>query len=184
MEDKEKKKRAFALEYGTILGIAWTAVFAAYIYGVRTWDALVLMGCYGGVLLIAVLPFILARRYKRVHTLPEEEITYSSAIHFCFLMFSYAILLTGVCQYIYFAYIDGGSMIQALRDFMTNPETVTAMQTFNATDMKLTMEQSLDTLAVLSPLDITLSLFQMNITVSLVLVFLTALVMKKDATNK
>ncbi len=180
MEDRDKKKRAFALEYGTITGIAWIAVFAAYIYGVRTWNPLVLMGCYGGLLLIALLPFILVRRYKRVHTDTNETITYGQAIHFCFLMFSYAILLTGVCQYIYFAYIDGGGLIMALKEFMTSPETTTALQSVNATDLSLMMEQSIDTLAVLSPLDITMSLFQMNITVSLFMIFIVALAMKKD----
>ncbi len=179
----DKKKRAFALEYGTILGIAWTAVFAAYIYGLKNWDPIVLLLCYAGLILIAVMPFLLARRYKRMHTAPEETITYGQAIHFCFLMFSYAILLTGVCQYIYFAYMDGGVLIQSLRDFMTAPETLDTMKALGNDDIKVMMETSLEQLAAISPLDITLSLFQMNITTSLVLIFLTALVMKKDEKN-
>ncbi len=179
----DKKKRAFALEYGTILGIAWTAVFAAYVYGLKSWDALVLLLCYAGLIIIGVMPFLFARRYKRMHTAPEETITYSQAIHFCFLMFSYAILLTGVCQYIYFAFMDGGSLIQSLRDFMTAPETIDTMKAFGNDDMKVMMETSLEQLSTISPLDITLSLFQMNITTSLILIFLTALVMKKDEKN-
>ncbi len=178
MEDK--KKRAFALEYGTILGIAWTAVFAAYVYGLRTWNALLLLGCYAGMILIALLPFILVRRYRRVHTAADETISFGNAIHFCFLMFSYAILLTGICQYIYFAYMDGGAMIQAFKDFMNNPENIAAMQMMGTSDLKMMMEQSIETLATLSPLDITLSLFQMNITVSLFMIFLTAFAMKKE----
>ncbi len=178
MEDK--KKRAFALEYGTILGIAWTAVFAAYVYGLRTWDALMLLGCYAGLLFIAFLPFILVRRYRRVHTAADEAISFGDALHFSFLMFSYAILLTGVCQYIYFAYMDGGAMIQTLKDFFNNPENLAAMQMMGTSDMKTMMDQSIDTLATLSPVDITLSLFQMNITVSLFLMFITAFAMKKE----
>jgi hypothetical protein len=177
--EEYKKRKSFALEYGTLLGASWVVVFVAYIIGIRTFNPLIMMLCYGGLFAIALLPFILAYRYKKKHTLPEESITYGEGMHFCILMFSYAILLTGIAEYIYFAFIDNGAIVSALSSYFTNPEMIQALNDLNMNDMKDMMMENINALSAISPFDITLSLAQINITISIFMIFIVAAIMKK-----
>lgn len=178
--EEYKKRKSFALEYGTILGASWLCIFALYIIGIRTFDPLVMMFCYCGLFAIIIVPFVLVNRFKKKHNLPEETISYGQAVHFCILMFSYAILLTGIGEYIYFAFIDNGAVVNSFTVYLNNLELMTALKDLNMSDMKDLMQESIDILSTISPFDIVLSLAQINITVSIFLIFIVAAIMKKS----
>lgn len=177
--EEYNKRKSFALEYGTLLGASWIGVFAAYIIGLRTFNPIAMMLCYGGLFAITFVPFILAYRYKTKHTQPEQNISYGQAVHFCILMFSYAILLTGIGEYIYFAFMDNGAVVNSLDTYLNNEETVIALKSMNMGDMKDAMQEDINMLSTTSPFDIALSLAQINITVSIFFIFIVAAIMKK-----
>lgn len=177
--EEYNKRKSFALEYGTLLGASWIGVFAAYIIGLRTFNPIAMMLCYGGLFAITFVPFILAYRYKTKHTQPEQNISYGQAVHFCVLMFSYAILLTGIGEYIYFAFMDDGAVINSLDTYLNNEEIGIALKNMNMGDMKDAMQENINMLSTISPFDIALSLAQINITVSIFFIFIVAAIMKK-----
>ena len=177
--EEYNKRKSFALEYGTILGAAWLCVFAAYIVGLRTFNPIAMMLCYGGLFAIIFVPFILAYRYKTKHTQPEHRISYGQAVHFCILMFSYAILLTGIGEYIYFAFMDNGAVVNSLDTYLNNEEIATALKSMNMGEMKDIMQENINMLSTISPFDISLSLAQINVTVSIFFIFIVAAIMKK-----
>lgn len=174
-----KKRKSFALEYGTILGATWILVFAAYIIGLTKFNFMAMLVCYAGFLGITYLPFYFANRYKTRHTIPEQEISYGQAFHFCLLMFCYAIIFTGIAEYIYFAYIDQGAVLNGLSTYLYDAETIRMLKENNMSDISLFMKNNLKMFSSLSPLDITLSLAQMNIMVSMLFTFIVAFFMKK-----
>ena len=57
--------RKFIMEYGTILGLCWTAVFALYIIGFRTQSSLCMFLGLLGLIAVAVLEFYLGCRTKK-----------------------------------------------------------------------------------------------------------------------
>lgn len=181
--EENKKRKSFALEYGTILGFAWILVFATYIISLTSSNHLAMMGCYAGFIGIAFLPFMLVNRFKNKHTSPNQEISYWQAIHFCFLMFSYAILMTGIAEYIYFEYIDHGAVVSSLENYLNDPKMDILFNEHGMSDIKVLMKDNIEILSTVSSFDLTMSLAQMNIMTSMVLIFIVALFMKKQKTD-
>jgi hypothetical protein len=94
-------------------------------------------------------------------------------------MFSYAILLTGIGEYIYFAFMDNGAVVSSLDTYLNNEEIATALKSMNMGEMKDIMQENINMLSTISPFDISLSLAQINITVSIFFIFIVAAIMKK-----
>jgi hypothetical protein len=94
-------------------------------------------------------------------------------------MFSYAILLTGIGEYIYFAFMDNGAVVNSLDTYLNNEEMATALKSMNMGEMKDIMQENINMLSTISPFDISLSLAQINITVSIFFIFIVAAIMKK-----
>lgn len=178
--EEYKRRKAFALEYGTLLGISWIVVFAAYVCGIRTMNPLLMLACYMGFAVLLFLPFYFVLRFKNKHTDACQPITYGQALHFTILMFSYAIVLTGLAEYIYFAFIDNGAVFDSLLSFINNPEFDKTLNELSMQDMKQMMADNIETMRSVSPLDLTFSLMHLNVTTSLVLMFIVAAVMKKS----
>lgn len=178
--EEYKRRKAFALEYGTFLGISWIVVFAAYICGLRTMNPLLMMCCYAGLAVLLYLPFYFVLRFKNRHTDASQTITYGQAIHFTILMFSYAIVLTGIAEYIYFAFLDNGAVFDTLLAFVNDPQLDNSLIELNIQDMKHMMVDNIEAMRNISALDIALSLMHMNVTISLILTFIVAAVMKKQ----
>ena len=94
-------------------------------------------------------------------------------------MFSYAILLTGIGEYIYFAFMDNGAVVSSLDTYLNNEEIATALKSMNMGEMKDVMQENINMLSTISPFDISLSLTQIIVTISIFFIFIVAAIMKK-----
>lgn len=160
--------RAYAMEYGTFLGVAWIAVFALYVYGILGTDALLMLFACIGFCTLPFVAFYFAWRYKQ-HLEPEERLPFFGAWIFVVTMFVYSCLITGAAEYFYFAYMDEGALVECFRSIVEDREVIGLYEQMGMADTWQMLKSSVDDMAGLSPLDVTLMLFNQNIFVSLIL---------------
>ena len=87
------KSRAYAMEYGTFLGIAWSIVFILYATSITKNNILLMLLSSGLLILLPILAFYLSWRYSAKS--PTQSISWIQSWSFVFMMFVYASLLTG-----------------------------------------------------------------------------------------
>ena len=97
--------RMFAREYGTLLGGAWTAMFAG---------ALATLLMLAGAFACVALPFYFASRYKNKPFNSENGISYFHALYFSFIMFFYASMIAAAVTFVYFQWLDHGTFIDSV----------------------------------------------------------------------
>ena len=169
---------SYATEYGTFVGMAWVLVFALYVCGMRSMNPLTLFVAMMLFISLPAVPMYFANRLKQQMG-SDTVIGYGRAYWFAAMMFMYACLLSGGCEYVYFRYMDHGALVQAFRDLLTDPNATQTYIQMGMGDTLKMMEETVDALALLSPLELTLTIFNQNIFISLVLAFFVALFAKR-----
>lgn len=169
--------KAFARIDGAYLGLAWIASFALYIGGLSS-PALGL----GSALLAVLSPVFAAVRLAKFRDKAREGvISFRRAAAYYILMFLYASLLMALAQYIYFAYIDGGYIVQAYSAIMSPPEATAMLKAYGMSGQQL--QESINLLAQTEPIYIVLNILSMNVTCGIILSLPVAAIMKRSATN-
>lgn len=164
----------YAMEYGTCLGLAWIAVFALYVGGLRTMNPLLLMLTILEWVCLPVLAFLLARRFRQ--QLPDESsLGFARAYLWCMVTLVYACLLTGAAEWLYFAYMDRGVLFAQLRSFFENSSVNPALMGLTQAEM----QALLDAVQGLSTKELVLSLLNQNVFFSLFLAFPMAFFARK-----
>lgn len=165
----------YAMEYGTCLGLAWIAVFALYVGGLRTMNPLLLLIAILAWACLPVLAFMLAHRFKL--QLPKESsLGFGRAYLWCMVTLVYASLLTGAAEWFYFAQMDKGVLFAQLRSFFEDSRV-------NYVGMGLTqaeMVAMIDSVQGLTPRELVLSLLNQNVFLSLFLAFPMAFFARKS----
>lgn len=106
--------RMFAREYGTLLGGAWTMMFAGAMISIRTGNSLATLLMLVAAIACIALPFYFATRYKNKPFNGENGISYFHALYFSFIMFFYASMIAAAVTFIYFQWMDHGAFIDSL----------------------------------------------------------------------
>ena len=106
--------RMFAREYGTMLGSAWTAMFAGAMTSIRSGSALATLLMLAGAFACVALPFYFASRYKNKPFNGEDGISYFHALYFSFIMFFYASVIAAAVTFVYFQWMDHGAFIDSV----------------------------------------------------------------------
>jgi hypothetical protein len=75
--------------------------------------------------------------------------------------------------------MDNGAVVSSLDTYLNNEEIATALKSMNMGEMKDIMQENINMLSTISPFDISLSLAQINVTVSIFFIFIVAAIMKK-----
>lgn len=164
MNNNEFPYRAYAMEYGTFLGIAWTAVFILYAISFRTNSPTYSFFALMGFISLGILPFIFAWRVKQMQN-KGEGLGFFRAIGFTFNLFMFASLFSGACEYAYFAYFDNGMLLDGVtRIFVEQKESYKQMGMTESYDQILEM---IKTAQGLSSFEKTEALFNSNIILSL-----------------
>ena len=160
--------RAFARVDGIRLAVVWTASFACYIVSLST-----PVLSMAAVVIALATPFVLSRSTKRYAVaVCGGSVSFRRAYLYCLLAFFYASVLFAFVQWIYFAYLDHGTMIDALERVAASPEGRQAVETYGLADqLALSMQQ----LRAMRPIDIALNLLTSNLLVGLVVSLLSAL---------
>lgn len=168
--------RKFIMEYGTILGLCWTAVFALYIIGFRTQSSLCMFLGLLGLIAVAVLEFYLGCRTKKRSMQLQIRLTPLFTFMNILSIFMYACLLCGCMEYIYFAYMDKGVLLDSILLMLNTPELKNTYGQMGMTDYYKQLTDTIAELNALSAFDKTLILLNQNFITSLIISIPVAIV--------
>ena len=157
------------MEYGTILGICWVAVFVFYVIGFRAESGLFMLLGMVGLFSLLPLEFYLGCRLKR----RSVQLGIKPTPFFSFMntlsVFMYACLLCGCVEYVYFAFIDKGALLDAVSTLLDTPELKLAYSQMGMTEHYKQATEVIGELGTLSAFDKTLLLFNQNFLITLIL---------------
>ena len=171
MEEKPNKDpreqltamRSASMNMGTVLGIYYVLKFCLFPLSSRNAFAGLLFIVL--TILVPVLAHKLTKRY-RCSFLDDGLMSFPQAWSFALRMFFFASLLAAVAHFVYFSYIDHGMLLQAITD---NLDQMSALQVEGVTDQASWLKQldmfreSFDSVAALTPIQMTMELFVNNL---------------------
>lgn len=166
--------KKFAQEYGTFLGILWSADFLLYVFGMRELNGILLFLCMLGFISLPLWAFYFAWRF-RVKVIPDTP-TFRNGMLFGIMMFIYSCLFTGAVEFVYFKYLDNGATIEAIEKLVNSTAILETYRQAGMGDMVTTIKASLDELSGLSAFDLTLALFNQNVMTTFILLLPTAFI--------
>lgn len=165
--------RAFARIDGVKLAILWLASFAFYVLGLKT-------SGFGlvSLLLAFATPFLSARllRHFRDEGL-EGFISFGRGWVYVVFQFFYAGLLFAIAQFVYFAYLDHGFFMNGISQMFSDPATSEAMRQMG---MSATIEESLQMLMSLRPIDLALNILTSNLILGCLIAVPIAAICKRN----
>ena len=164
--------KAFARIDGALLAVLWIASFACYVAGIAN----PLYGTMALMLMVAT-PFFVAFRLGKFRDEGRDGIiSLSRGWAYSVYVFFYAAILMAVAQYVYFAYIDQGYLMQSFTTTLSTPEAKQMMEQYG---LKQAMDESLEMMGQLRPIDYALNVLTVNIMAGIVLGFPIAALMRR-----
>lgn len=170
MTNNQPILRQFIMEYGSILGLSWTAVFAIYVIGFRQQNfPLLAIGGFAGMLTLLAVETILGIRIKVRTVQLELRPTFTLSLLNVLSMFMYACILCGALEYCYFAWLDKGAIVSALNAMFIDSDMKEIYQQMGMQETYKQLEQALGQFGTLSAYEKTFMLFNQNFFTGLIL---------------
>lgn len=169
MEDKPKTLQQHAMHFGTYMGLFWIIKFTFLPLGFRIpllQVLFILMTCF-----VPILGYIYIRRFRNKYC--DGELSFIKGLIFSIFMYFFAALLTAVGHYVYFQFIDNGFITSTYIEQMENVKSSVSGDLETSIDQLI---ESIETIAALSPLQLTMQLISQNIFYGTLLAIPTALV--------
>lgn len=164
--------KAFARIDGGLLALLWSASFACYIKGLQY----PVLGITA-LLLMLLTPFYVAYRLKRFRDVDlNGVISLMRGWAFVALVFFYGAVLLALVQYVYFAYIDHGYLLSYFHQAMESQEMKDMLNTYGMSEM---MNESVQMLSEMRPIDYALNVLTLNITFGLIIGWPIAALLKR-----
>ena len=167
--------RAYTMEYGTFVGLCWSAFFLSYVYGLVQGSVIGILLCFAFCAFSFVLPFGLATRLSRRVSEDGGKLSYWQGLIFSFSMFMYACLMNGLIIFAYFELIDGGSLVNTLIDMLSLSDIKSMYTQMGLSSQYKEVIDMLDEVAGLGSFEKTLLLFNNNFTWGIFMSFLVAI---------
>lgn len=169
----------YAREYGTFVGFLWTITFVAYAQGIQqNLNSFLILLSVLFMLASMVLVFMLAYRFRT--KLPENiNMKYFMSYIFSLQMLMFACLFSGLLEFCYLTLIDKGQMIATLHDLLNQSQVTTVYRDMGMSDVLSQIRHQLEELAALTPLQLTLLIFNQNFMMSLFFAAIVALIVRK-----
>jgi len=146
--------KAFARIDGVLLAVVLIGSFACYLIGMQA----PLYGL-GAMALLLSVPFLLGWRLKRFRDVGlDGHISFLRAWGYVMFVFFYGGLLFALAQYVYFAYLDGGYLINSLSEMMALPENSEMLRQLGMTRQ---IDESLTLMRQMRPIDLSLQALTM-----------------------
>lgn len=167
-----------AMMYGTSMGLFWILKFmlVPFIFTVP-FTSLFFLG------LTAAVPFLgyfFARQYRNRYC-PDGKVGFMQAWLFCLLMYVFAALLASVAHYVFFQYVDGGSMVATYTTMLDELQ----QQAPEMNELVEQYRQAADLIASMTPIELTMQLIMNNLFYGMLLALPTAfIVAQKRNTQK
>lgn len=161
--------RKFILEYGSILGLCWVAIFACYVIGFRSQSGFFMLLAICGLIALLPIEFFLGIRIKKRSLQLDIPFTFIFGLINTLSMFMYACLLSGCMEYIYFAYIDKGELFNSIYSMLTTEDIKDTYQQAGFSSYYSQVIEMIQDLELLSAFDKTMLLFNNSFITSLIL---------------
>lgn len=174
----------YAMNFGAVTGIYYICKFCLFPLSLRSGMAGLLF--LGLTLAVPFLIYQLARRYRDQYC--DGQLDFSRAFLFTMLTMSFGSLLAAAAHYIYFAFIDGGAMMNTLTQNLEQLQSIDLNNLEGANADAITqfnkyieaMQQTMAQLRAMSPIDITMGMLSNNVSWSVILSLPIALIVKKN----
>ena len=154
--------KAFARVDGALLSVIWVASFACYIVGMANPTFAMIALC-----LMVFTPFFVGQRLGKFRDVGRDGvISIRRGWAYSVFVFFYAAILLALAQYVYFAYIDQGYMLFSFSRTMSSPEFKQIVEQYG---MQQAMNDSLEAMGQMRPIDYALNVLTMNILAGIVL---------------
>lgn len=165
--------QAYSRYDGALAAVVWIVSFALYITGIT--NPLSMMA---GALLAVFSPFYIALRLRRFRdSVRDGSISFRRAYVYSFSVFCHAALLFAIAQYVYFAFIDNGYFVNCMTELLSDQQ---AKQMIQAYGMEQAVDESLQAMRSVRPIDYALNNLSLNFMAGLVLSLPIAAIMKRD----
>ncbi len=165
--------KAFARQDGAFMALLWIGGFVCYILGLSN----PILGLVS-MLLICSSPFFAASRLRHFRDYGREGIiSFARSYAYTILLFFYAGVLLAIAVYLYFAFMDNGMLVGKIVEILQSPE---GKQMVEAYGMKAQMEENLQYLSGMRPIDFALNMLTINIISGLFLGLPIAAIMQRS----
>ncbi len=173
------KARAYASQYGAIVGLCWIISFLSYMGGLTT-PFLADIG-----LIMGIASVFVAGNIIRFYHNARQSLTFGQAWWMAITLYLCATLLTAVVQYIYFEYMDHGTLAKTYEQMLTAPEYQELLQQVlpQSNDTNL-IQDMIDLLYSITPIQMTFQLLVYNLFLGLFLSVPTALLGRRKKVIK
>lgn len=172
-----KQMRAFARWGGLKTGLLWLASFIFYIKGLSNPVlGMIAMG------MAAFTPFYAAFELRSFRdNAVGGIISFGRAWAYVAMMLFYACIIFALSQFVYFQWMDNGYFVEALSQAMTSQQNTDML---NQMGMMPMVQQSIDMLRQLRPIDLALNIMSTNLIVCLLIALPVAAIMKRSQLRK
>ena len=154
---------------GALMGLIWVASFFCFAFA-----RINPMLSIAFDISIICIPFIAtAMLRKYCLATPEKSVSFGRAYFYLMTMFFHAILIFALGQWIYFQFLDNGTLLGGMMDMVSSPEYVAVLKAYNMNKEDVT--QQLQALMETRPIDFALSFMWMNIFATSILSVFVAL---------
>ena len=154
--------KAFARYDGALLALLWTAAFAAYVAGMASPACSLL-----AMALMLATPFYVCRRLANYRDAAlGGVISLRRAWAYAATVTFYAAILLALAQYVYFAYIDRGYLLQTFAAALADPEVNGMLQ---QAGLKHAVDDTMAQMTTMRPIDFALNMLSVNIACGIVM---------------
>lgn len=161
--------RAYSMEYGVVVGLLCSASFLCTMYGASS----ILLAQVSNVL--ALIAVYVAGRLIRSFRTNVASLTFGRTCYMALLTYLFAILLTALVQYVYFAYFDQGRLMTQIDHLLSMPEYRQWLEQFaQGGDIDSLLDGVLQTMR--NPVSMTFQLMWLNCLLALLAIVPTALI--------
>ena len=175
--EEYKQLKAFARQDGALLSLLWIGAMACYIQGLSS----PILGMLA-MLLIVASPFYAANRLRKFRDGAREGIiSFMRAYGYTILTYFYGGLLLAVAVFVYFDFMDNGYLLGKLTEMLNTEEGRQMMKVYGMADE---INQSMEELAKMRPIDYAVNMLTIIISTGFILGLPTAALMKREVTIK
>ena len=164
--------KAYARQDGFFLALLWIASFASYIMGLS--NQILAMAA---MLMAVISPFFVAGRLRKFRDEGRERvISFGRSYAYTIFVFFYGAVLLAVAQYLYFAYMDNGYLVNSFAKMMSTDEGRQMLEQYGMTKV---VDDSLAEMAATRPIDYALNILTINISLGFILGVPIGLIMQR-----
>ena len=164
--------KAWARQDGFFLALFWIVCFISYIIGLSNQMVGML-----SMLMVVTSPFFVANRLKKFRDEGREGvISFGRSYAYTIFVFFYGAVLLAVAQYLYFAYMDNGYLVNSLARMMSTDEAKMMLEQYGAQSL---VDEGLAEMAATRPIDYALNILTINISLGFILGVPIGLIMQR-----